>query len=402
VAVIGMRVLVASMMSISLLLAGGCSQDKVAVESTGQMPEETQTEPAASEVLSPPIASIPPADGDEEPPPLPERLRSELEQRQEGEEEFAEWLQAWAENQNRSEHPIRVFRADLDRDGLEREWASVLYEYRILPEGVYPVAYGVVVTLREGKYGLQSFEFPLENYGWDILAIEDLSGDGKPEIVWASLSSGAHTASHTYRVSGWEDGLWQLMQGTAIVPSVTDAKVRNGKLMVTGGLIYSVGAGPWQREYTDTYSIVEGTLKRDKRVFPSSPTPYHRLLDGMWAEAAGDFAEALKHYNAAASMKSADYKDYTFTWNAGWPEEETMGNEEEMFDSISRKFARLREELLKATLRGTAGEQACVAAKKKSGYEASWLTSLNAPYGYANPAWSEPTICSGIEELIRD
>ena len=362
----------------------------------------TAASPSASGPAASPAASAEPESDkpDERQTPLPERLQSEQDGASIPEEQFAEWLRSRAEQDNPGDDPITVVRADLDGDGLAREWAAVVYENRLIENAEYRYAYGIVAAWRDGEYEWQSFIFPEEDGGRaSILDTGDLNGDGKPEIVWASLGIGAHTSTFTYTISGWNDGKLDRFQGAAIVPTVTEAGVRDGKLVVSGGLINSAGAGPWQREYTDTYTIADGAIKRTSRIFTEAATPYQRLLDGLWAEADGDAKGALRHYEAAAAMKAESYRDFAFIFGSDWVEGGTMEDEEKKFEEIVHRFADFRRERLNAVSQGQNEENACAAAKKKSGYDASWIAYLNAPAGYANPVWSDDTVCAAIDEL---
>ncbi|WP_372632031.1 hypothetical protein [Cohnella sp.] len=398
----------------ALMMTAACSPREDAPGSptiTGTTETGTANSPTAdaSEAASPVAAPLESASPDpaaesvmsDEWQPLPERLRSELALEYPEEDRFAEWLRSWAEQDNPGDYPVTVIRADLDGDGLEREWASVVYESRIMEDVEYRYAYGIVAALNDGEYEWQSFVFPAEDYGRaKIEQIGDLNGDGKPEIVWASLGIGAHTSTFTYTASEWEDGKLNNLPGAAIIPSVTEAGIQGGKLRISGGLIHSVGAGPWQREYTDTYTVADGALKRESRVFAEAATPYHLLLDGLWAEADGDAKRAIRQYKAAASLKVESYLDYAFVFGGEWVEGGTLKDEEKKFEEIVRRFAEFRKERLEALSRGEIEERACASATKKSGYDASWIAYLNAPAGYANPVWSDETVCSAIAERI--
>ncbi|MFB9274003.1 FG-GAP repeat domain-containing protein [Cohnella cellulosilytica] len=391
----------------ALMIAAACGSGE---KESGSPAAGTQASPAGMETAASLSASGPAASPDASAEPesdkpderqtsLPERLQSELDGASIPEEQFAEWLRSRAEQDNPGDDPITVVRADLDGDGLAREWAAVVYENRLIENAEYRYAYGIVAALRSGEYEWQSFIFPEEDGGRaSILDTGDLNGDGKPEIVWASLGIGAHTSTFTYTISGWNDGKLDRFQGAAIVPTVTEAGVRDGKLVVSGGLINSAGAGPWQREYTDTYTIADGAIKRTSRIFTEAATPFQRLLDGLWAEADGDAKGALRHYEAAAAMKAESYRDFAFIFGSDWVEGGTMEDEEKKFEEVVHRFAGFRRERLNAISQGQNEENACAAAKKKSGYDASWIAYLNAPAGYANPVWSDDTVCAAIDE----
>lgn len=115
----------------------------------------------------------------------------------------------------------------------------------------------------------------------------------------------------------------------------------------------------------------EWRLKRESRVFSETSTPYHRLLEGLWTEADGDTEKALRHYETAANMEAKCYRDFAFVFGGEWGEGGTRVDEEKKFEEVVHRFAGFRKERLEAELKGTNEENACAAAKKKSGYEAS-------------------------------
>jgi len=333
--------------------------------------------------------------------PLPERLRSELDKLGQPADDMSGWLQAFAAEDNPGEYPVNVVRADLDHDGVAGEWVSVFYENSVTSDGLKTrSAYGVVVAYGDGKFELQSFAFPEEYYGRaEVFAVEDLTNDGKPEIVWIARGVGAHTVTSDFTASSWTEGKLEPIEGNATIADLSTAEIRDGRLTLTGGLIGSVGAGPWQREYTETYSVSDQALKLEDRVYAESPTPYHRLIDGLWAEALGHPERALKSYAATASMPAVSYRDYAFTFDSEWVEGGTYADREAEFERVVKRFAHLRQELLKETAKGASLPDACAAAKKKAGYDASWLPLLNAPAGYANPVWTDDNACGAINEM---
>lgn len=349
-------------------------------------------------------AAAQPALSEAKPLPLPARLTEELGKLQEPPDRMTEWLEAAAARYDSSREPARIVQADLDGDGLRNEWLAVLRENRIDEqdgETAERRAYGIAISYRDGKYALDHFAFPEESFGKaELVAVEDLTGDGKPEAVWVSHVSGAHTTVSTYTVTAWPYGALRLLKGEASIPNVSGAAVSGGKLALTGGLIGSAGAGPWQREYTDMYAVADGAVKRVDRTFADSPTPYHRMIDGLWAEAHGHADKALQLYGEAAEMATHSYRDYMFIFGDEWIEGSDLSAEQEQaFDHVVKQFAQLRKERLNAQLQGQTPEAACAAAREAAGYEQAWLAYLNAPAGYVNPVWSEAAICAQINEL---
>ncbi|XID92428.1 hypothetical protein ACF3MZ_28860 [Paenibacillaceae bacterium WGS1546] len=392
----GLRPARAGALAIALLAAVGCGQGAGDSAEPARVPE--------ADAISAAVAAESPANvsvGNER-PPLMERLRAELGDREGPAEDFAEWLTAFGERDNPGELPVKVERADLDGDGAD-EWVAVLYESvkdEKSGEERERNAYAVVISFPDGRYELQSFAFPEEYYGRaSVEAIADLTGDGNPEIVWSALGIGAHTTTKSHTVSSWTNGKLNNFEGSADVASVTAFDIEGGRLRIVGGLIHSVGAGNWQREFTDTYAVIEGALVRTDRVFAESPTSYHRLIDGLWAERYGRAEQALLDFEAARTMSGVSYEDYAFIFGGEWVESGSMAEEEKKFERAVESFAMLRGELLTRTSSGEAAETACEAAKKKAGYSSDWLPYLNAPAGYANPVWNDGNVCSPIDEV---
>lgn len=339
---------------------------------------------------------------DEKRRPLIEQLRWELSQLH-AIPDMTIWLQMLVVPYDTVKEPLNVIQTDLDQDGVSNEWVVVLYEDR-RDERLVVVqerkSYGVILAFKESKFTLQSFEFSSVNDGRSkIMTIMDLTGDSKPEVVWVSMNSGAHTTFYTYTVSAWRDSKLETYKGSAIMASVSKAEIRDKKLQLTGGLIGSVGAGPWQMEYTESYSISRNELKRTQRAYTQTPTPYHRLISGLWAESHGNLDQALREYTEAAEMRAVSYQEYAFIFNGEWVEGGIKPDQEAEFERVVQRFSQLRKQLLIEVTRGNDPVTACMAVKKNTGFEAAWLPYLNAPAGYANPHWEEGTICSDVSVL---
>ncbi|MDR6549410.1 hypothetical protein [Paenibacillus qinlingensis] len=334
---------------------------------------------------------------------LIEQLTAELSQVHEPIRDMTEWLQIRRSSYDSQKEPLDVIRTDLDQDGFMNEWVTVLAEDMLDEQtGVIRArkSYGVVIHLKDDQYTLQSLNFSSVNNGRaKVMTVEDLTSDGKPEIVWVSSNNGAHTTFSEYTVSSWGTGKLETYMGTAVIASLTHAVVQDRRLQLSGGLIDSVGAGPWQQEFTESYAIVQDKLKRIGRVYAQSPTPYHRLISGMWAESYGYHEQAIHDYSEAAEMKAMSYQDYAFIFEGEWVQGGINTVKEAEFDRTIKRFALLRKELLTEVARGVDPRNACLAAKKKTGFDMAWLTYLNAPAGYANPHWEEGTICSDIALL---
>ena len=337
--------------------------------------------------------------------PLIENLEQELSKLKAPGDNMTEWLASVVAGYDSRNEPIHLMQTDFDQDGVLDDWVTVLSEeIRDGQSGEieYSLSHGIVIAYKDGKFILDSLLLPHEGFvKANVEAIEDLTGDGRPEVVWASHNRSAHTTYTTYIISTWSEGKLETLKGSAEIASVSRTEIAGGKLLLTGGLIDSVGAGTWQREYTDTYTIVNGTIQRTDRIFAESLTPYHRLMDGLWAEAYGHSERALQDYTEASEMKRSSYKEYNFVYDGERVEGGINTNQEQAFEHTVNQFALLRKELLSSKLKGSSTEAACTSAKKATAYDEAWLTQLNAPYGYANPIWETDTICSNINEVMQ-
>lgn len=232
------------------------------------------------------------------------------------------------------------------------------------------------------------------------VAVEgDLTGDGQSDTVWVSFSIGAHTTLSTYTVSVSSEGKLEAVEGSAEMANVESVEIADGKLLLTGGLIGSAGAGLWQREFTDTYTIVDQVIVPIDRAFAEAPTAYHRLLDGLWAEAYGHTERALQSYAEATTTKVDSYEEYGFEWDGEWMEGGVDPVREAEFERIVQQFAQMRHKLLTNLSQQNTPEAACAAAKQEAGYVDAWLPYLNAPAGYANYTWRADTVCYTIDQL---
>ncbi len=335
--------------------------------------------------------------------PLIEQLSIELSQTHEPIPNMTEWLQSRVSTYDSKKEPLDVIKTDLDQDGVSNEWVTVLVEDSIEEQtGVIQArrSYGVVIDYEDSQFTLQSLNFTSENNGRaKVMTIEDLTGDSRPEIVWESINNGAHTTFSEYTVSSWVGRKLVTYVGTALIASVSKAEIRDRKIQLTGGLIGSVGAGPWQQEFTESYAIAEDKLKRIRRDYVQSPTPYHRLISGMWAESHGYREQAMSDYSKAVEIQVGSYKEFAFIFKGEWVQGGINPDQEAVFDRTIKSFSLLRKELLSEIASGVDPRNACVSAKKKVDFDKDWLTYLNAPAGYANPHWDEGTICTDIALL---
>ncbi len=142
-----------------------------------------------------------------------------------------------------------------------------------------------------------------------ILDVADINEDGNMDIVWTETTCGAHTCFGSVYVMSWVDAEFQnWMDGTLTMayPEVRLEDVTDegsGKeIVVHGGVIGSVGAGP-QRAWTETWASIDGApYVQIEKVYDPSDCLYHTVLDANQAFLNGrsdNFAQAINLYRKA-------------------------------------------------------------------------------------------------------
>lgn len=237
--------------------------------------------------------------------------------------------------------------------------------------------------------------------------VADLTGDGRPEVIWSSTDAGAHTSFTTLFVSTWKPGQLEMLPGSLSMAGM-ELQVDGRDLVLTGGLINSVGAGPAQRSRTDRYRFDGEQFRLVDRRYAESPYGYHRLIDGIVAEEFGRTEEARQ------ALREAAEADRPALGEGMVPPEW-----EDRFAAAVRTYARVRlalslppsDPLARQVLRevtgpyaglahavlGTSGkEAACQAAAAWAESNPEFLEALNSPYGYAHPNWLPTNLCGPL------
>lgn len=148
-----------------------------------------------------------------------------------------------------------------------------------------------------------------------LIKAADVNLDGKFDLVYSDTSCGAHTCFGTLFVDSWD--------GKAYVDWITDDPTMAGpeysvkdvtpqgqgsEILVHGGVIQSVGAGP-QRAWTETYYSPKGaTYALLSQVYDPSTCLYFKILDAnraFDAWALDGFDPAIEAYKAAIADRSA-------------------------------------------------------------------------------------------------
>jgi hypothetical protein len=146
-----------------------------------------------------------------------------------------------------------------------------------------------------------------------VLAVEDLLGDGTPELLLTGTHCGAHTCFTGLEVGEWNGHAWRDLTAERMEQSSTTIRVADPgdggprQIVFHGGTFGSAGAG-LQRQYTlvfaydpqaGRYHLVSSTPDPD-------PDSYFRMLDAHAALAAGDLDRAL---SLATSVLVQPYTD---------------------------------------------------------------------------------------------
>lgn len=294
-----------------------------------------------------------------------------------------------------------VIEADLNGDGAAEWVAGITTQGERYQRGTLVVAYR-----KDGKYSVDVQSLPDVRTA-QVKSVADLTGDGRPEIVWFSEDHGAHTSYADVYASDWEPGKFTLLPGKMYI-TMPEIEVEGGEVVLRGGMVGSAGAGVAQRRRTDRYRWVDGAFKLIDRAYAPSSVAYHRLIDGI-------VAEEFRHGEAAAIAYREAAEPDRPVGKAGW----AMPGQEAPFAEAVRAFARFRLGVLLLG-QGKSGEVAGAdgpfagltrapagAGSREAGCKAgaSWaadhpefLEALNSPMGYANPRWGADDLCGPLPD----
>lgn len=356
------------------------------------------------------------------PPPIPELPSCPA--------NFANWPAAIANQLNQSGRNLTAL----------RNWLKVCNVLTDNLGGVYPRAIqsstppDIVVVIHNLSAGLAnpsgmllvyhargrtySLAFQVSTSGRaDLLTVEDLNADGRHEIVWTDTTCGAHTCSSTLSVERWSEAEyvhWIDDPPTTASASYDFADVTpegSGKeILIHGGMIGSVGAGP-QRPWTETYtSPAGGPYQLFSHIADPSPCLYHHILDANEL-----FRGPNRDYDAiiAAYQDAINDPMLQACWSV--PDELNRLRDFARFRLVlaytatgQRSQAQaMRDAIGFPPLQGAADafldnyetsnslSQACAATTAYAvANPASW--DFLADWGYANPSFSAQELCPGF------
>ncbi len=180
---------------------------------------------------------------------------------------------------------------------------------------------GVVFVSRAAGPGLERFppggEADASIVGRGILSIAERTGDARPDLVLLANSCGAHTCSSRVYIESWDGTAWRDFGPGVGIDSVEAISFGgtgiNGQLVMRGGIINSVGAGP-QRAATTTYTF-DGVRWSARSILPDKAAYlFHAVRDADDLFDRAKFADAITAYTAAIDAR--DLKDWKLETNA--------------------------------------------------------------------------------------
>jgi hypothetical protein len=288
---------------------------------------------------------------------------------------------------------VLMLEADLDGNG-QTEVATVFKD----PKSVNGLGTLFVIYQQGGKYAVDRVT---EDFvGATLYLAGDLNQDGKPELVWASTSVGANTATSSVFVTAWAPGSFVRLPGDIVMTNMR-LEADGSDLVLHGNLKGGYGAGVAQRERTDRYRWQDGSLKLSDRRYAPSAYAYHRLQDGLLYEEQGNSPAASQAYADAAAPDRAILPD----GDAVAPEwREKLSQAVQVFahfrigliSSDAHLAAGPYGGLLTAVRGAASHDDACQAATAWAEANPDFIKALNSPRGYANPQWKPNTLCGPL------
>lgn len=296
-----------------------------------------------------------------------------------------------------------VLEADLNGDGT----AEIVTAPRLGGENRPMTGGGTVIVIYQKDGGWAVDRLPGDEVqGIFLYDVAELTGENPPEIIFGSAQAGAHTAHHKVFVSQWSPGNFITLPGRMEMASM-QLEVKAPDLVLHGGLIGSVGAGP-QRSRTDRYRWTGAGFELVDRSYGEGDMGYWRLIDGVTHQRFGRLAEAEKAYREVMELQGEVAPSYVV-------EPEQAGK----FDEAVQAAARLRlvamlmgqngrvpeavalareasgpyADLLRETLPASSGAAACSYGAAWAEKHPDFIEALNGLSGYANKIWTAAKLC---------
>jgi hypothetical protein len=329
-------------------------------------------------------------------------------------EKLADLFQKWGLKEQHSGQELEttlLTEADLNGDGAPETLAAINARWR---GNQHDVEGAVFVIYQEGgEYkvdrskggGEPGVGFPRNV---TIQAVADLTGDGRPEILWSAQDHGAHTAYAYFNISTWEPGKVTQLPGQFYLSFPTLA-LDGRDILLHGGGIGSAGAGMLQRARTDRYRWSGSRFALVDQHYDPSDFAYHRLQDGIQAETFDRVQDALAAYRDALGVpQGKGLESIELEWlerfKAAVPayarfrlgvlllQQGDTAGAGSVLRAADGPYAGLSQAILKA---GT-NDEACLAGYDWAEANPDLLTALSKTMGYANPTWTPFDICGDL------
>ncbi|WP_374711326.1 WD40/YVTN/BNR-like repeat-containing protein [Symbiobacterium terraclitae] len=272
---------------------GGAAWTELAGLPTRQRAAESEARtPAAAPAPAPvPAPTIPPTREE-----VRERILRELNDNRTTLEQHLNFLAGRADRDDE----VPWLAADLDADGSD-EYVLAL---EVQDNNPWGTGAALFVLYRQGDAWQVDYSEPMapevegELMAPHLHAAADLTGSGRPQIVWfrrEMIATGPQP--HFVFVTAWEPGRFSHLPGTM---ALSNARVSlDGSDVVLTGISRSNSYLPVS-ERTDRYRYVDGEFRLVDRRFTEQPEDgYARLWDGLVAESVGRVEDALTAYREA-------------------------------------------------------------------------------------------------------
>lgn len=212
----------------------------------------------------------------------------------------------------KSENTIRIVKwnqkADFEKDGTNEIVIGVIDTFYSYPYGGVGYFQSLAIFKKEGLNWKISHQETNTDGSYRLEAIEDMKGDGKPELIVSASGSGATTGYINTSILEENKGNWRnIGEFTTLSPSPDSIKIKDinsdGIKEITshGGGIASAGAGFKQRQKISVYKY---NLKSNKfefsgKTYDPIEDNYFRMLDAYYALSNNKLDEALNILNQA-------------------------------------------------------------------------------------------------------
>lgn len=209
---------------------------------------------------------------------------------------------------------------DLNGDGVE-EWVVMMVDATIEQIPVTgPPGVVVIADRSSGEVSYHTGSGP--SLVPELLQLEDFTGDGVMDLLYQYQTCGAHTCYNEFYVLSYHGttvGRQLLTNGDLNAPvSMASAswqvedRTQDGisDLVLQGGLIGSVGAGP-QRAQRAVYAWNERTIALAEASYESANLRYFTLLEANDAFVLGNYDRALALYEEAATSDALQESNWS-------------------------------------------------------------------------------------------